>query len=99
MSCPYVVPWAFAFAIVLAVPLESSAESTRTLTLTRALQRAVAANPKLAVADRDIGIAAGKRIQAGAIPNPELSFELDNAFGTGDYRGLRSAETTLRSAS
>ncbi len=95
MSCPYVVPWAFAFAIVLAVPVESSAESTRALTLTRALQRAVAANPKLAVATRDIGIAAGKRIQAGAIPNPEISFELDDAFGTGDFRGLRSAETTL----
>jgi outer membrane protein, heavy metal efflux system len=95
MSCPHVVPWAFAFAIVVAAPLESSAESTRALTLTTALQRAVAANPKLAVAARDIGIAAGKRIQAGAIPNPEISFELDNAFGTGDFRGLRSAETTL----
>jgi cobalt-zinc-cadmium efflux system outer membrane protein len=69
--------------------------STRTLTLSAALQRAVAANPKLAAADRDIGIATGKRIQAGAIPNPEISFELDNAFGTGQYRGLDSAETTL----
>jgi cobalt-zinc-cadmium efflux system outer membrane protein len=78
MSCPHVVPWAFAFAIVLAAPFESSAESTRSLTLTTALQRAVAANPKLAVAARDIGIAAGKRIQAGAIPNPEISFELND---------------------
>jgi len=66
------------------------------LTLTRALHRAVAGNPKLAVASREIGIATGKRIQAGAIPNPEVSFELDNAFGSGDYRGLRSAETTVQ---
>lgn len=66
------------------------------MTLTRALHRAVAGNPKLAVASREIGIATGKRIQAGAIPNPEVSFELDNAFGSGDYRGLRSAETTVQ---
>ena len=53
-------------------------------------------NPKLAAAGLNIGIATGKRIQAGAIPNPEVSFELDNAFGTGDYGGLRSAETSLQ---
>lgn len=66
------------------------------LTLTGALQRALAVNPRIRAADRDIGIAGGRRQQAGAIPNPELSFELDNAFGTGEYRGLRSAETTLQ---
>jgi cobalt-zinc-cadmium efflux system outer membrane protein len=89
---------ALVVVVVSAVPAVTQAEPSRpsgTLTLTRALQRAVAANPKLAVADRDIGIAAGKRIQAGAIPNPEISFELDNAFGTGPFRSLDSAETTL----
>lgn len=78
-------------------PLGSaSAESAGALTLRGALQRAAASNPRLTAADRDIGIAGGRRLQAGAVPNPELSFELDNAFGTGDYRGLRSAETTLQ---
>jgi len=67
-----------------------------TLILTDALRRALSANPKLTAAERDIGIAAGKRLQASAIPNPEVSFELDNAFGTGDFRGTRSAETTLQ---
>ena len=90
-----------ALVVVLAsaVPAVTQAEPSKpsgTLTLSRALQRAVAANPKLAVADRDIGIAAGKRLQAGAIPNPEISFELDNAFGTGQFRGLDSAETILQ---
>lgn len=83
-------------AIILFFPLVASSETSGALTLSRALQRAATANPKLAAAGRDIGIAAGKHVQAGAIPNPELSFELDNAFGTGDYRGLRSAETTLQ---
>ena len=87
-----------ALALALAIPAATQAEPSRPsgpLSLSRALQRAAIANPKLAMADRDIGIAAGKRIQAGAIPNPELSFELDKAFGSGPYRGLDSAETTL----
>lgn len=83
-------------AIVLLFPLAVSAESSGALTLSGALQRAAAANPKLAAANLSIGIATGKRIQAGAVPNPEVSFELDNAFGTGDYGGMRSAETTLQ---
>lgn len=66
------------------------------LTLPRALSRALAANPRLSAAERDIGIAGGRRIQAGARPNPELSFEIDDAFGTGQYAGTRSAETTLQ---
>ena len=64
--------------------------------LSEAIRRALAANPRLTAAERDIGIAAGRRIQAGAYPNPELSFELDDAFGSGAYRGLDSAETTLQ---
>ena len=65
-----------------------------TLVLSEAIRRALAANPRLTAAERDIGIAAGRRIQAGAYPNPELSFELDDAFGSGAYRGLNAAETT-----
>ena len=72
------------------------AKPSGVLSLVQALRRALGANPRLAAAERDIGIAAGKRLQAGAIPNPELSFELDNAFGSGDYAGTRSAETTLQ---
>lgn len=67
-----------------------------TLTLTDALRRTLAANPKLTAAERDIGIAAGKRLQASAIPNPEISFELDNALGSGNFRGTQSAESTLQ---
>jgi cobalt-zinc-cadmium efflux system outer membrane protein len=83
-------------AFVLLIPFRASAESSSTLTLTRALQRALAVNPRLTAAEREVGVAAGRRVQAGAVPNPEASFELDNAFGTGDFRGLRSADTTLQ---
>ncbi|CAN5502206.1 TolC family protein [soil metagenome] len=70
--------------------------SSRTISLPQALQRALAANPRLTAAERDIGIAGGLRIQAGALPNPEASFELDNALGSGPYKGVRSAETNLQ---
>jgi len=83
-------------ALMVAIPLEAIADRPGTLILSQALQRAVAANPRLAAADRDVGIAIGKRIKARAITNPELSYELDNALGTGEFRGLRSAETTLQ---
>lgn len=69
---------------------------SRTISLPQALQRALAANPRLTAAERDIGIAGGLRIQAGALPNPEASFELDNALGSGPYKGVRSAETNLQ---
>lgn len=68
----------------------------QTLTLKAALQRALAASPRLTAAERDIGIAQGQRIQSGALINPEISYEQDNSLGSGIYRGTRSAETTLQ---
>lgn len=85
--------WAMAFLVGpwLTVPSHS-----QTLTLKTALQRALAASPRLTAAERDVGIATGQRIQAGALINPEVSYEQDNSFGSGIYRGTKSAETTLQ---
>ncbi|AEI04655.1 outer membrane efflux protein, putative cobalt-zinc-cadmium resistance protein CzcC (plasmid) [Afipia carboxidovorans OM5] len=87
----------FACAIVLLVggPLASAAYS-QTLTMGAALQRALAASPRLTAAERDIGIARGQRVQSGALLNPQISYEQDNSFGSGAYRGTRSAESTLQ---
>ncbi|NEW91105.1 divalent metal ion exporter subunit IhpA [Rhodopseudomonas sp. BR0M22] len=68
----------------------------QTLTMGSALQRALNASPRLTAAERDIGIARGQRIQSGALINPEISYEQDNSFGSGTYRGTRSAESTLQ---
>lgn len=73
----------------------SGAEPARPLTLSQALARAVAANPRLSVAEREIGVATGRRLQAGAFPNPEIAVDVENVGGSGQYRGTRSAETTL----
>ena len=84
-------------AIALLVsPWLTATSHSQTLTLKTALQRALAANPRLTAAERDVGIATGQRIQAGALINPELSYEQDNSFGSGRYRGTISAETTLQ---
>lgn len=81
--------------LVLTIPA-GAAERSRPISLPQALQRALAANPRLTAAERDVGVAGGLRIQSGALPNPEASFELDNALGSGPYRATRSAETNLQ---
>ena len=82
--------------LALLLPHQARAESTRAITLGQALSWIGAANPRLAVADRDIRIAGGRRIQSAAIPNPEIALTVENVAGTGPYRGTRSAETTLQ---
>lgn len=87
------------FACALALlcsPGLASVSHSQPLTMRVALQRALNASPRLTAAERDIGIATGQRIQAGTLINPEVSYEQDNSFGSGPYRGTRSAETTLQ---
>jgi outer membrane protein, heavy metal efflux system len=83
-------------ALLMMSPLLTTPSHGQVLTMRQALARALAASPRLAAADRDIGIAAGQRIQAGALINPEISYEQDNSLGSSIYRGTRSAETTLQ---
>ena len=82
--------------LVFIIPVQAAERQSPAISLPQALQRALAANPRLAAAERDIGIAGGLRIQAGALPTPGVSFELNNALGSGPYKGLRSAETNLQ---
>lgn len=96
MACRYAFVCAVFVSLALVITPQASARSSNTLTIQRALQRALATNPRLAVAEREIGAASGRYLQSKALPNPELSFELDNALGSNAYRGTRSAETTLQ---
>jgi cobalt-zinc-cadmium efflux system outer membrane protein len=82
--------------LVVTIPVEAAERAPRSISLAQALQRALAANPRLTAAERDIGIASGLKVQAGALPNPDLSFEVDKALGSGIYNGFRSAETNLQ---
>ncbi|MEW6451337.1 MAG: TolC family protein [Pseudomonadota bacterium] len=81
--------------LLVFAPVRSQAETARPLTLAQALKRAVAANPRLVVAEREIGVFTGRSIQAGAFPNPEISVDVEDIAGSGAYRGTASAQTTL----
>ncbi|WP_341991274.1 TolC family protein [Azorhizobium sp. AG788] len=83
-------------ALALLLAPQTLAASARPLTLTQALASALAANPRLTAAERDIGMAGGRRLQADALPNPNLSLDVENVAGTTSYQGLDLAETTLQ---
>lgn len=72
-----------------------SQKSAGPLTLQQALQRASNASPRITVADRNIGMADGRREQANALPNPTFGVEVDN-FGQGQSGVTGSAEMTLQ---
>ena len=66
-----------------------------TLTLSRAFTRVLSDNPELAVYPYDIRAAEARALQAGFRPNPQLSLEVENIGGNGDYSGAEAMESTL----
>lgn len=75
--------------------LASSPAGAQTLTLAEALDRAEAQSPLVDEARARVEAARGRARQAGVSPNPELSLEIENIAGSGDFRGARGAEATL----
>lgn len=65
------------------------------LTLDAAIQKALAASPRLRSASASVLASRGERRQAGLLPNPELAFETENFAGGGSYKGFDSSETTV----
>lgn len=65
------------------------------LTLAQALARTLTDSPQLALYPFDRRINEADRLQAGLRPAPELSLEVENVAGSGDFRRADSAEYTL----
>jgi cobalt-zinc-cadmium efflux system outer membrane protein len=65
------------------------------LSLAQALAEAEARAPTLVAAAAEVEAARGKLRQAGFRPNPELTVEVENVAGSGPYRGVGGAETTV----
>lgn len=65
------------------------------LTLEESLARALRHNPTLAVFSHEVEARELEALQAGFYPNPELSIEMENFVGSGDFSGTESAETTV----
>lgn len=71
------------------------AAETNELTLEQAIALALEKNPELASSSWEIRAREGRLRQAGTLPNPELSFNMDNFGGNKDLRGFDGAEYTL----
>ncbi len=67
----------------------------RTINLHEAVTRTIEQNPDLHTFDYQLKAQQGHALQAGLAPSPELSFELEDVLGTGDNRGVDSAQATL----
>lgn len=69
--------------------------SSGTLTLQQAIDKAIGNAPRLKSAEAALGASRGERMQADALPNPEIGLEAENFTGSGPYSGFDSSEVTL----
>ncbi len=67
----------------------------QSLTLVEAIQKAIAASPKLQAAEFGIAAASGTQQQAELYPNPEASFGIENIGSTGNLNGNDVIQTTV----
>ena len=66
-----------------------------TLTLSEAFARVLSDNPELAIYPYDIRAAEARALQAGFRPNPQISLDVENIAGNGEFSGTDTMETTL----
>ena len=67
-----------------------------TLSLRQAVGLAIAKHPALAVYSEDFRAADALTLQAWLPPNPVVELNMEDAGGTGDYRGLGGTQNTLQ---
>ena len=81
-------------AAAAALP-DAASEPAGVLRLGDALAAALIRNPELAAETYEVRVREAALVQAGAHPNPTLSLELEDFAGSGEFRNLESAQTTL----
>jgi cobalt-zinc-cadmium efflux system outer membrane protein len=75
--------------------LVATAGASSAIDLATAIRRAIEADPRMPGTQLEVEAARGGVLQAGKRPNPELQVEIEDFFGTGDYRGFDSATLTV----
>ena len=78
-----------------ALPPDAPTEPTGVLRLEDTLAAALLRNPELAADAYEVRAREAALVQAGAHPNPTLSLDLEDVAGSGVFRGVDSAQTTL----
>ena len=71
-------PWKIAALCAVISGLMAPAAFAQSISLPQALSTAMDANPDMAAARQEIGIADGARKQAGLIPNPTISYDVED---------------------
>jgi cobalt-zinc-cadmium efflux system outer membrane protein len=79
-----------------AAPAAQPDELTGTVTLRDAVAYALVNNPKLKAFSLDIRAAEARKLQAGLLPNPQISVEVEEFGGTGDRAGFDTSETSIK---
>lgn len=83
-------------ALGVAMPLcLAEPQSALAVDLATAIRRALGADPRIAAGNLEVEAAQGGTIQASKRPNPELSVEIEDFGGTGDYGGFNKAVLTI----
>ncbi len=84
--------WLVAFG--LCIPAWAQTTASPTLSLESAITQAVQSSPALSSAHAAFFAAQGSTRQAGALSNPEVTFDAENLAGSGDFKGTNAAEYT-----
>jgi len=87
--------WAMTLSLCALFLSVAGGHPSYALDLKEAIQRTMAADPRLVAGRYEIEAARGGVIQAGKRPNPDLSVELEDFAGTGEFRGVDSAKLTI----
>ena len=66
-----------------------------TLTLSETFARVLSDSPDLAMYPYDIRAAEARALQAGFRPNPQISLDVEDIGGSGEFSGTDAMETTL----
>ncbi len=74
---------------------ELEANPGGTLTLRQALSLALVGNPELAGFSLEKRVSEAKALQAGLLPNPEIGVDVEQFGGSGEFKDLKTAQTTI----
>jgi len=81
--------------IQIANTIGSQKDTIEVLTLDKAVVIALANNPALVSFNLEIKALESVALQQGLSPNPEFGVGVENIFGSNDFSGFKSSETTL----
>jgi outer membrane protein, heavy metal efflux system len=86
-----------AISVFLLLPFSAQAvdKPTNTLTWQQAMALTMERNPALTAFGYQLTAQEGRLLQAGLKPNPEVAVTVDDAFGSGNYNSMDSAESSL----